>query len=98
MGEIIFVEILQRFRNSSNFKQTISIFSTLEQLPMPGVDMFTVCANNYRSLIKRNYFQGLKKCKTSISGNLCGGQLVLELNASASQTGRCINCPSGLNY
>ncbi len=53
MGDIIFLEILQGFRNSNNFKQAKSALSTLEQLPMLGVDMVTVCANNYRSLRKQ---------------------------------------------
>lgn len=53
IGDIIFLEILQGFRNDTHYKQARSTLDTLDQCQMLGNEMVVECANNYRALRKR---------------------------------------------
>ena len=53
IGDIIFLEILQGFRDDNHYKQARSTLGTLDHFPMLGTDMVVECAENYRSLRKR---------------------------------------------
>lgn len=53
IGDVIFLEILQGFRNDNHFKQARTTLGTLDHYQMLGADMVIDCANNYRSLRKR---------------------------------------------
>ncbi len=53
IGDIIFLEILQGFRKDSDYKNTKTRLSTLEQYEMFGHRMVNNCAENYRSLRKK---------------------------------------------
>ena len=52
IGDIIFLEILQGFRNDSDYKQVHRTLSTLDHFPMLGTAMVADCASNYRTLRK----------------------------------------------
>lgn len=53
IGDIIFLEILQGFRKDSDYKNTKTRLSTLEQYEMFGHRMVNNCSENYRSLRKK---------------------------------------------
>lgn len=53
MGDIIFLEILQGFRDDTDYKQAHTTLSTLDQYQMLGVDMVGECSKNYRALRKK---------------------------------------------
>lgn len=61
IGDIIFLEILQGFRNDKDFNRAKKTLSTLDQYEMFGHTMVTKCANNYRTLRKK----GVTTRKTS---------------------------------
>ena len=52
IGDIIFLEILQGFRNDTHYKQARSTLGTLEHFQMLGNEMVLDCADNYRALRK----------------------------------------------
>ena len=52
IGDIIFLEILQGFRNDAHYKRARSTLGTLEHFQMLGNDMVLECADNYRALRK----------------------------------------------
>lgn len=53
IGDIIFLEILQGFRDDNHYKQARSTLGTLDHYQMLGTEMVVQCAENYRSLRKR---------------------------------------------
>lgn len=53
IGDIIFLEILQGFRNDKDYKNTKAQLSKLDQYEMFGLHMVETCANNYRHLRKK---------------------------------------------
>jgi predicted nucleic acid-binding protein len=53
IGDLIFLEILQGFRNDKDYKQAKNMLLSLEQYEMFGHKMVTKCAENYRSLRKK---------------------------------------------
>ena len=53
IGDIIFLEILQGFKNNKDYKNTKSQLSKLDQYEMFGNHMVERCANNYRNLRKK---------------------------------------------
>lgn len=53
IGDIIFLEILQGFRNDNDYKNTKLQLAKLDQYEMFGQHMVELCASNYRSLRKR---------------------------------------------
>jgi predicted nucleic acid-binding protein len=53
MGDIIFLEILQGFREDADFKQARTTLGTLDQYQMLGTEMVNECAKNYRTLRKQ---------------------------------------------
>jgi len=61
IGDIIFLEILQGFRNDKDFNRVKKTLSTLDQYEMFGHTMVTKCANNYCTLRKK----GVTTRKTS---------------------------------
>ena len=53
IGDIIFLEILQGFRNDKDYQQVRSRLATLDQYELFGNDMVYRCADNYRTLRKK---------------------------------------------
>jgi hypothetical protein len=53
IGDLIFLEILQGFRNDKDYKLAKSRLETLAQYEMFGLEMVELCAKNYRSLRKK---------------------------------------------
>ncbi|MEL6442114.1 MAG: PIN domain nuclease [Cyanobacteria bacterium J06621_8] len=53
IGDIIFLEILQGFRNDKDYRQVKSRLATLDQYELFGNDMVDRCADNYRALRKK---------------------------------------------
>ena len=53
IGDIIFLEILQGFRNDKDYKLARTKLDTLDQYEMLGHGMVIKCADNYRFLRKR---------------------------------------------
>jgi len=53
IGDLIFLEILQGFRNDKDYKQAKNMLLALDQYEMFGHRMVTICAENYRSLRKK---------------------------------------------
>jgi predicted nucleic acid-binding protein len=53
IGDLIFLEILQGFRNDKDYKLAKSRLDTLTQYEMFGLEMVELCATNYRSLRKK---------------------------------------------
>ena len=53
MGDLIFLEILQGFRDDKEFKKAKNALATLDQYELFGTPMVERCANNYRFLRKR---------------------------------------------
>lgn len=53
IGDIIFLEILQGFRDDNHYKQARSTLGTLDHYQMLGTEMVVECAKSYRSLRKR---------------------------------------------
>ena len=53
MGDLIFLEILQGFRDDKEFKRAKKSLSTLDQYELFGALMVHKCADNYRFLRKR---------------------------------------------
>ena len=53
IGDIIFLEILQGFRDDNHYKQARLTLGTLDHYQMLGTEMVVQCAENYRSLRKR---------------------------------------------
>lgn len=53
IGDLIFLEILQGFRNDKDYRIAKSRLETLTQYEMFGLDMVELCANNYRALRKK---------------------------------------------
>ena len=53
IGDIILLEILQGFRNDSDYKKVKVTLSTLDQFEMLGNSMVLHCADNYRLLRKK---------------------------------------------
>lgn len=51
--DIIFLEILQGFRNDKDYKNTKAQLSKLEQYELFGHHMVEICARNYRHLRKK---------------------------------------------
>ena len=61
IGDLILLEILQGFRNDSDYNKATTTLATLEQYEMFGHNMVTRCADNYRALRK----QGITIRKTT---------------------------------
>jgi hypothetical protein len=53
IGDIIFLEILQGFRNDKDYKLARAKLGVLDHYEMLGQDMVIKCANNYRLLRKK---------------------------------------------
>ncbi len=53
IGDIIFLEVLQGFRNDKDYKLTRTKLDVLDHYEMLGQDMVIKCANNYRFLRKK---------------------------------------------
>ena len=53
IGDIIFLEILQGFRNNKDYQKVRSRLATLDQYELFGNDMVYRCADNYRTLRKK---------------------------------------------
>lgn len=53
IGDIIFLEILQGFRDDNEYKRVRSRLATLDQYELLGNDMVYKCADNYRTLRKK---------------------------------------------
>ncbi|MDJ0901837.1 MAG: PIN domain nuclease [Xenococcus sp. MO_188.B8] len=53
IGDIIFLEILQGFRNDTDYQKVRSRLATLDQYELFGNDMIYRCAENYRTLRKK---------------------------------------------
>ena len=53
MGDIIFLEILQGFRDDKEFYRAKKTLSTLDQYELFGSHMIEKCATNYRFLRKK---------------------------------------------
>ena len=53
IGDIIFLEILQGFRNDKDYQKVRSRLATLDQYELFGNDMVYRCAENYRTLRKK---------------------------------------------
>jgi predicted nucleic acid-binding protein len=53
IGDLIFLEILQGFRNDKDYEQARDMLLALDQYEMFGHKMVVKCAENYRSLRKR---------------------------------------------
>ncbi len=52
MGDLIFLEILQGFRNDGDYRKAKSTLFMLDQYEMFRGDMVQKCAENYRTLRK----------------------------------------------
>ena len=53
IGDLIFLEILQGFRNDKDYKQAKDMLLVLDQYEMFGHKMVAKCAENYRCLRKK---------------------------------------------
>jgi predicted nucleic acid-binding protein len=53
IGDLIFLEILQSFRNDREFKRAKTLLEMLDQYEMFGHEMVLKCAENYRDLTKK---------------------------------------------
>jgi predicted nucleic acid-binding protein len=53
IGDLIFLEILQGFRNDREFKRARTLLEMLDQYEMFGHEMALKCAENYRDLTKK---------------------------------------------
>jgi predicted nucleic acid-binding protein len=53
IGDLIFLEILQGFKNDKDYEDTKAQLSKLDQYEMFGHHMIELCADNYRSLRKK---------------------------------------------
>ena len=53
MGDLIFLEILQGFRNDNDHKKAKKSLSTLPQYELFGLDAVHKCTDNYRALRKK---------------------------------------------
>jgi hypothetical protein len=53
MGDLIFLEILQGFRNDKEFNRAKRTLATLDQYELFGTHMVDKCAYNYRFLRKK---------------------------------------------
>lgn len=53
LGDLIFLEILQGFRNDEDYRKVKRILSTLDQYDLLGSTMVEKCADSYRALRKR---------------------------------------------
>ncbi len=53
MGDLIFLEILQGFRNDKDYRKAKTTLSTLQQYELFGQDAVYKCAANYRALRKQ---------------------------------------------
>ncbi len=53
IGDIIFLEILQGFKNDKDYKNTKSQLSKLDHYEMFGRHLVELCASNYRGLRKK---------------------------------------------
>ncbi len=53
IGDLIFLEILQGFRNDRDYKRAKATLATLDQYEMLGRKMAVQCADNYRALRKK---------------------------------------------
>ncbi len=53
IGDIVFLEILQGFRNEKDYKEAKTQLSKLDQYELFGHHMVEKCASNYRKLRKK---------------------------------------------
>lgn len=53
IGDLIFLEILQGFKNDRDFRNAKTTLETLDQYEMFGHSMALKCAENYRTLRKK---------------------------------------------
>ena len=53
IGDLIFLEILQGFKNDKDYKRAKATLATLDQFEMFGIGMAEKCADNYRKLRKK---------------------------------------------
>jgi predicted nucleic acid-binding protein len=55
IGDLIFLEILQGFKNDRDYKKAKLTLATLDQYAMFGKGMAEKCADNYRALRKKGF-------------------------------------------
>lgn len=53
IGDIIFLELLQGFKDDKDYRKVRSRLGTLDQYELFGKDMIYKCADNYRALRKK---------------------------------------------
>jgi predicted nucleic acid-binding protein len=69
MGDLIFLEILQGFRNDKEFSKAKKTLATLDQYELFGIHMAERCADNYRFLRKKGL--AVKKTIDLIIATFC---------------------------
>jgi hypothetical protein len=69
MGDLIFLEILQGFRDDKEFSKAKKTLATLEQYELFGVHMVEKCADNYHFLRKKGLI--VKKTIDLIIATFC---------------------------
>ncbi|MEE8057576.1 MAG: VapC toxin family PIN domain ribonuclease [Pseudomonadales bacterium] len=69
IGDLIYLEILQGFKNDKDFKKAKSVIATLDQYEMFGHLMADKCAESYRSLRKKGIT--IRKTTDVIIANFC---------------------------
>lgn len=55
IGDLILLEILQGFRNDSDYQKAKTMLANIEQFEMLGRRMVAKCATNYRTLRKKGF-------------------------------------------
>lgn len=71
IGDLIFLEILQGFKNDKDYKLAKSRLGALTQYEMFGLEMVELCAKNYRSLRKKGIT--IRKTSDVIIATFCIG-------------------------
>lgn len=69
IGDLIFLEILQGFRNDKDYQLARKTLSLLDQYEMLGNSMALACAENYRALRKKGIT--IKKTADVIIATFC---------------------------
>jgi predicted nucleic acid-binding protein len=69
IGDLIFLEILQGFKNDRDFKRAREVLETLDQYEMFGHIMALKCAENYRTLRKNG--KTIRKTTDVIIATFC---------------------------
>jgi len=69
MGDLILLEILQGFKNDSDYKTAKKSLGALEQFELLGIEMVPICADNYRKLRKSG--KTIRKTTDVIIASFC---------------------------